>query len=90
MGGFLGGSFGKNFPLGRRLEGGRVARSGEVGSLREGRRIGESRFRSKRLEFVRDSVTWLIETHHRIETHRPCNRNSLAGLVIFFFKCDFF
>ena len=31
-------------------------RSGEIGSLRKGGRVGESRLRRRRLEFVRDSV----------------------------------
>ena len=32
----------------------------EVGFLREGRRVRESRLRSRRLEFVRDSVMRII------------------------------
>ena len=33
-----------------------IVRSGELGSMQEGRRVGESRLRRKRCEFVRDSV----------------------------------
>ena len=33
-----------------------IVRSGDVGFLRDGRRVGESRLRRRRSEFVRDSV----------------------------------
>ena len=33
-----------------------IMRSGEAGSLLQGRWVGESRLKRKRLEFVRDSV----------------------------------
>ena len=33
-----------------------IVRSGEIGSLREGKRLGDSRFRQRRSQFVRDYV----------------------------------